>query len=220
MTTILTANIASRRIVRPLRPGAPSPLRVAIREHSPDVVVITEAYHARPWLRGVAKLEGYRLHQYTRDEGPEAPGIAVLVRRPLRVARRWPMRMFKRWTGPHGREHAPRTYPVFTIAERLLAAHLPSGGPDGDNAAAWAESWRRITAWMARHDQAIAVGDFNALQGELATRLPDGLQLVVGTKVDHAVTRGMRHVSTQRLKDLQPEGMHGWVVYKLQGRAA
>jgi endonuclease/exonuclease/phosphatase family metal-dependent hydrolase len=204
---ILTANIAGDASV--------PPLRAAIRETRPDVVIVTEAQRARRFLRGIG---GYELYQYTRHQGREAPGVAVLVRHGLRVLRRRPMRMRQPWA--FHRPRGPRTYPVLVLANGadrlpLLGVHFPTGGPSGPNAAAWWESWRRAAGWLSRHDRAVAAGDWNALQAELARLLPPALQLVVGTKVDHAVTHGMRHNRTRRLDP--PPGMHGWILYKLQG---
>jgi exonuclease III len=214
---VLTANIAGRRRV--------PQLRQAIERHRPDVVVVTEAYHARAWLLAIALRLGYRLRQYSRARGAEAPGIAVLVKRQLRVVNRWPMRMGHRWTW-RGRVRRPRVYPALVLADgswiwRLLAVHLPPGGPAGENAEAWAESWRRAASWLSRHDQAAAPGDWNALARELAGKLLPGMQLVVGTKVDHMVTVGLEHRRTERLSRLQPQGMHGWVLYTVApGRRA
>lgn len=211
---VLTANIAGRRAV--------PQLRAAIARRRPAVVVVTEAYRARAWL---LTIPGYRLYQYTRRQGREAPGIAVLVdRRRVRVARRRPMRMRQPWTGPGGRRKAPRTFPVFVLdlgGELLpfLPVHFPSGGPHGPNAAAWWESWRRVSRWLARHPRAVAAGDWNALQGELADILLAGLQLLPGTKVDHAITVGVDHRRTERIRPI-PAGMHGWLVYTLRGRVA
>lgn len=209
---VLTANIGS------VRHRVPELLQ-AVDQYQPHVVVVTEAYHARSWLRSVP---GFKLYQYTRRRGAEAPDIAVLVRRDLRVARRRPMRMTLSWHGPHGRLHGPRVYPAMVLWDGqrrwpFLPVHFPSGGPAGNNPKAWAESWRRTSAWIERREGAAGAGDWNANVRELTDKLRGGLQLVVGTKVDHAITHGLRHDTTTRLGKLQPEGMHGWVVYRLQG---
>ena len=205
MAKYLTANLASRR-------GRVRELVQALREERPDVAILTEAYHARWWL---LLVRGYKLRQYSRLRGAEAPGIAVLVKRGRRIIRRWPMRMTEPWSGPHGRRHRPRIYPVLVLEglPAVLGLHAP--WPYGTDA--WDETWQRVTSWLADRDQAHAPGDWNAGQGQLTGRLPRGLQLVVGTKVDHDVTKGLRHTSTRRLRELQPVGMHGWIVYGFQG---
>lgn len=211
--SVLTANIASKRERVP-------ELLQAIDLTNPQVVVVTEAYYARKWLRTVA---GYKLYQYTRRRGAEAPDIAVLVRADLRLVKRRPFRMTISWRGPGGRLHSPRVYPAMVLFDGrrrwpLMPVHFPSGGPAGPNVKAWHESWRRVSAWIEAREEAAGAGDWNATARELTDRLRGGLQLVVGTKVDHAVSHGLHHATTERLTRLQPEGMHGWVLYKLQGR--
>jgi hypothetical protein len=202
---MLTANIAGR-------PAVP-PLASAIDHHRPAAVVVTEAYRARSWLRGIP---GYRSYQYW---GTEARGIAILVRQDLRSERRKPLRMRRAWEW-NGRTRLPRKYPVLWLGDddgpigHLIGPHLPPGGPDGLNRRAWVESMRRITRRMSHYDHATAPGDWNALGSELVPWLPHGFQLMLGTKVDHNVTVGMRDAGRVRLD--APDGMHGWVVYKLQ----
>ena len=201
----LTANLASKR-------GRVRELVRALREEQPDVAVLTEAYHARWWL---LLVRGYKLRQYSRLRGPEAPGIAFLVKRGRKIEQRWLMRMTEPWHGPHGRRHQPRRYPVMVVEDLppILGLHAP--WPHGTDA--WYETWRRVTRWLLAHPEAHAPGDWNAQAHELTRHMPQGLQLVVGTKVDHDLTRGMRHAWTKRLRELQPEGMHGWIVYGYQG---
>lgn len=204
-TTVLTANIAGRR--RRVRQ-----LVAAIREHRPDQVVVEEASRARWWLRLV---RGYKLRQYTRAKGTEAPGIAVLVRRPRVIVRRWPMRMRRAWHGPHGKRHDGRVLPVLITDQlpALCGVHAP--WPYGT--AAWWECFRRVVSWLENHPGgAMAPGDWNAEVRELVRALQDRntrVQLVRGTKVDHCLTIGLEHAWTKRLRQLQPEGMHGWVLY-------
>jgi hypothetical protein len=49
----------------------------------------------------------------------------------------------------------------------------------------------------------------------LARLLRKPLQLIVGTKVDHNLTHGMRRIWVDRLHEDQPEGMHGWILYSI-----
>lgn len=204
----LTANVAGRVVVPELRD--------VVRDHKPSVVVVTEAYHAGPWLR--ERFPDYRVKQYSKAIGAEGPDIAVLVSRDLHIMHRRPMVMREPWTW-HGRHRQPRVYPVLVLADHkgrkwpMLGMHAPPGGPAGENARAWAETRRRAGAWLLRQDGALAPGDWNATAHELTDQLPAGLQIVVGTKVDHTVTHDLQHKGTKRLDP--PEGMHGWIVYQL-----
>lgn len=203
-TTIVTANIGSTR-------RRVSELLAVIRKYQPDIVVVTEAYHARWWLRFVS---GYRLRQYTRAKGREAPGIAILVAKRRIIINRWAKRMTETWHGPHGRKHQPRVYPVIRLdgGEAIVGYHAPWPY----DTRAWWESWRWVSTWARSHTEASVPGDHNAEAHELTPLMVNGLELVKGTKVDHCVVHGMRNVSTTRLTP--PKGMHGWLVYRLRGR--
>lgn len=205
---ILTANIAGNEWV--------PALREVIGHRGPDVVIVTEAYRARRFLRSIG---GYRSYQYRRWRGVEAPGIAVLVRRGHKVTHRQPMTMRRTWRFKGGRLRRPRVYPTLQVdGMPVVGVHFPPHGADGANAAAWRESWVRVSHWLERHKGA-APGDWNELRHELAALVTPPLQLIVGTKVDHLITtRDLRHVGTTRLHDEQPAGMHGWVLYSIQER--
>lgn len=201
---VLAANIETHK-------ASPDLLKL-IRRHNPDVVIVEQAYRARLWLRSIRK---YRSRQYW---GPEASGIAVLVRRDIRIVRRTALRMKLSWTGPKaGRRHAPRVYPALVlhkgaVAFRVLGIHLPSH----NNAVAQVESLRAVVRYFRDHPNSpvIAAGDWNreARHLEDTARLCDANLLAVG-KVDHAIARGVDTVDHGRLPT--PEGAHGWALYTI-----
>lgn len=201
----LTANIGGARWV--------PELREVIAQRGPKVVVVTEAYHARRFLRSIG---GYRLFQYRRWHGAEAPNVAILVRDGAQVSHRQLHKMHETWRFNGGRLRRPRRYPSMDVDDvGVFGFHNVPHGPTGANHDAWDESWQYVAAWLRRDQPRSAPGDYNARAGELAARLGKRLQLIVGTKVDHNITHGLRHKSTERLHRIQPEGMHGWVLYNV-----
>ncbi len=115
-------------------------------ERKPAVVVLNEAYRLGP-----LSVAGY--DTFHRFPGERAD-TAVLVRDDVEVGRvRW-VRMTEPWRGPiHGDLHAPRQYVSVRLLwgghpVRLLGVHLPTGGPDGPNAAAVRESMTEIRGWL------------------------------------------------------------------------
>lgn len=209
----MTANLAGREAI----PALPAELA----DHRPHVVVLTEAQRARAFLRGLA---GYQLLPAYRG-GTETADVAVLVRRDARTLHRWAMRLRLAWVGPlKGKRHSGRIYPIQRVrlpggaAVRVAAVHFPTGGPHGPNARAWAESARRLNHWANNNTSGplVAVGDFNALAGELADLASAiGAGVVPGAKVDHALVRGARRrLPARRLTT--PAGMHGWLLYTVE----
>lgn len=193
-----------------------------LRTHKPHVVVITEAYGIHDELDDIV---GYQLRQLRKGEGS---GIAVLVRDDVRIRRGRLLRMARPWVGPKLlHPHAPRIFRrlVLQVAGRKVAVdaiHFPPGGPSGGvvtqgrNAPAWRESARRVgSAWRRGLGRSrvgrrlvlarLAVGDFNATAPELEPLAREmGAVVCAGSKVDHALIRGMRHVNTIRVLRITP----------------
>lgn len=199
---LMTANIGS--VARP------SALAPVLKARKPHMAFITEAYFARTYLKSI---EGYRLYQYTsREFGEEGPDVAVLVRRGVKVSRRRALEMAKVWTAPSGRKRQPRVYPSLNVKVgkfwwRALALHFPTKG----NPVAQQESEQATNKWLAQGTRpSAAAGDTNQAFAEVKDWAKAGT--AQGTKVDHALFTKCKHQSTTRLK--QPEGMHGWVIYK------
>lgn len=205
---VLTANIASRARVPELVP--------VIRNQKPDIVVISEAYYAREFLRGI---DGYRNVQGSRKKfGSEGPDVAVLVRKGVKISRRRTLKMAEKWVGPKGGGHDGRVYPAFNARVdgfwwRVLALHFPWEGKRGP---AQRESESAVAKWFKSKAKpqgrpAVASGDIN----QTVERIEDWCPAYVapGTKVDHAMYNNCEHVKTVRLAKTQPEGMHGWVLY-------
>lgn len=205
--TVLTANIASKARV-PELPGV-------LKNQNPHVAVITEAYHARKFLRSIP---GYRNLQYARKKyGSEGPDVALLVRKGVKVSRRRALKMALEWVGPQGGEHDGRVYPSINVRVddfwwRVLGIHFPTR----NNPKAQDESERAVEKWLlADERRGVASGDYNQTSPMINGWLPKVADLAVGTKVDHTVFKGdIKHTKTIRLAKAQPEGMHGWVVYK------
>ena len=200
--TVLAANIETRK--------ASQSLLNLIHKHDPDVVIVEQAYRARRWLR---RIKGYQHRQYW---GPEASGIAVLVRDGIRINRRRKLRMKRTWVGPKaGRFHQPRVYPALVLIKgavtfRVLGIHLPTR----NQPVAQDESLRRIVKYFREHPNSpiIAAGDWNRKANELeaTARACDAELLHVG-KVDHAIVRGITRPEHGRLPT--PAGAHGWALY-------
>lgn len=213
-------NIAGRRKVRRLRK--------LLRHWRPDFVVLTEAYWARPFLLALAAAFGYRLRQYSRRHGAEAPGIAVLIRKAtIEVVDRHLVKMKRRWWGPFNfprSKRRPRRFQRFALrAEGLLwaalAVHGPPGGPKGGvltrgkNAPAWAEFADELHDFADGTVLGFAIGDFNGDRDDLlAHATPDGARVAMASNVDGVIAKGAR-ITMHRLD--APAGMHGWFVADL-----
>jgi endonuclease/exonuclease/phosphatase family metal-dependent hydrolase len=212
-------NIAGRKKVRRLRS--------LLREWQPDVVVLTEAYWARPFLLALAAAFGYRLRQYGRHHGAEAPDIAVLVRRSSNIVSRVLVKMREVWWGPFrfpASKRRPRRYSQFELDSSgrrwdVEAIHFPPGGPEGGvltrgkNKTAWHESAAQVRGFLTHSELAVALGDFNANRGALREHVaPEGAHVAMASSVDGVVTKGAR-ITMHRLD--APAGMHGWFVADL-----
>lgn len=221
-------NIAGRRKVRRLR--------ALLRHWRPDVVVLTEAYWARPFLIALATMFGYRLRQYSRRHGAEAPGIAVLIRNEVSIIVRALAKMRERWWGPFNfprSKRRPRRFQKFILRERgavdflwhLEAVHFPPGGPTGGvltrgkNKDAWHEAADQVRDWLANAPEpCVALGDFNGNRSALREHVaPDGSRVVMASNVDGVIAKGAR-ITMHRLD--APAGMHGWFVADLTPRSA
>lgn len=195
-------------------------VRDVVLSERPHLAAITQAYRARDFLD---RLPGYRLRQYGEWIGEEAPAVAALIRDDVDVLSRNAVEMREDWTGPKaGLRHEPRVLLELELAvkERELdvtVLHGPTGGPEGPNAEAVGEMFRRLERRANRHpeDDRLWIGDWNCTADQLrdlADRM--GGRLDRGTKVDHAIARGLKRVDTDRLH--VPRGLHGFVLYHYQ----
>lgn len=191
-----------------------------LNDHDPDVLVLTEAYHLGPWLRG--QLDGYRLVQWGRAHGAEAGDVAILVREGLRVRGRRLHKMRTRWYGPFRFPRSirePRRFPRVTVVKAgvawpILGVHFPSGGPSGGsmtkgkNAPAWHECARVTRRWLRRRPRAVVVGDLNSKRADVVQYVtPPGALVGMASNVDGLIVKG----ATANLRRLDsPAGMHGW----------
>lgn len=206
--TVMTANLAGRKEIPALK-------RV-LRDEKPTAVVLSEASRCRKFL---GTIKGYKRKQFTKVHGSEAPGIALLFAEGVKTKNRRALKMSVPWIGPlAGIKHDPRVYPSIqfradTIWTRLLGVHLPTS----NNPSAKAESIRRINRWFQAPENdvpSLAPGDYNTEADDLDKVLMAAV--AKGTFVDHAGYLGCTHVKTTRLRDDQPEDMHGWVIYTFE----
>lgn len=222
--------------------AAPRPLKVsianigmakkprigAILDKRPHVVVISEAKRARTHLRTVGKRRGYRLRQYSKKHGEEAPNMALLIRKDVRIVDQRLLRMSEPWWY-NGNKRKPRRYPVIKVRVNgkqwnVIGVHFPPGGPDGGgsktggrNGPAWRESKRAIQRYAANHPKArvVAAGDFNGTHRECVRHFP-GFRVKQGGKVDHAMAKKDRGVRFVWVKRHRPKVGHGWFTFKLR----
>lgn len=201
--TVQTANVEDKE-----RP----PLGKSLRQVKPHVVAIQQGGEASDHLR---TAPGYRLSEFVR--GSEAREIKMLTRDGSKITRIKRLNMGMRWIGPKiSRVHEPRTYMAVRIdlpfKVWVLDVHFPTGGPDGPNALAWHESWRRTMKFLRRR-RGVVVGDFNATHEELALLLKSenlGFLLTSLGKVDHAISNRLRRTRVQRTLPGTPSDVHGW----------
>lgn len=205
--------------------AARPPVGVILQAQQPDIMVISEAYHAREHLAAVAERDGYQLRQYLPGEGAEAPGIALLIKNTVTIEERTLLKMTEPWWWNSNRRE-PRRYPAVALRVngrvwRVIGVHFPPGGPSGgvggNNRAAWIESKEAVQAYASSHPNppVVAAGDFNATVEECQNHFP-GFLVADGGKVDHALIkrdRGAR--ADQVIRHDPPEGMHGWFTFKL-----
>lgn len=201
---VMTANIASRKRV----PELPE----VLDERKPDVAFISEAYFAREFLKSI---KGYRSYQYkVIDHGEESTDIAVLVRRGVKVSRRRALKMAQAWVSPKGRARTGRVYPSLNLKTggftwRGLGLHFPTVG----NGRAQHESEKAVAKWFRLgKSPSVAAGDLNQRIEQVDDWAP--VDTARGTKVDHALFDNCEHLRTIRLREDQPDGMHGWILYK------
>lgn len=185
--------------------------RLLARQGRIHVIALAEIDHP-------AQLAGYRLYRAAAGAGAEARRLAVWVLNDVEVKRVRMVRMRRRWWGPfRGIPHDGRAYWVLVVRfpgmrrrTRVVLVHLPPGGPSGGrrtkgrNAPAWWESWRWLVRFARMHRRVVIAGDLNATAAELTELLTDvpkrhrgrrqlaGLHLHPGTKVEHALTKGVR----------------------------
>lgn len=198
-----------------------------LSKRKPHVLVVSEAKRARKHLKGLADRKGYRLRQYTRKRGAEAPGIALLIRDGVKIKKRTLLRMDEPWYwSTPSKRHAPRRYPAVDLrvsGQRwlVLGVHFPPGGPKGGhkvdfkNRPAWHESKRAVRRYAARHPNppVLAVGDLNAYAPECRRHFP-GFKVTRGGQVDHAMAKKGRGVRIQWVNRDKPDTGHGWVTFK------
>ena len=123
-----------------------------IDQTQPHAVALSEAYRCHTILGFVT---GYRRLQGALPLG-ENRDCALLLRNDLKVLRSGISRMKQRWVGPkHAKAKGPRRFPHARVQTasgqvvRLMAAHLPTGGPTSHrNGAAVRESIARIVTWL------------------------------------------------------------------------
>ncbi|WP_408895921.1 hypothetical protein ACJ5H2_13480 [Nocardioides sp. R1-1] len=215
---VLYGNIAGRRRV--------PRLRNLVKNRRPELVVLTEAYHVRVFLRLLCTLYGYRLKHPGRRHGAEAPDIAVMVRRDGVIVGRWFRKMLRVWWGPFRypkSKRRPRVYQILQVRFHgvlwpLYLLHWPPGGPSGGvltrgaNAGAWAESMKDFTAWLAAVEAGAGIGDANANRKQLNRLLPRWVRVRMSSGVDAVMSKGL-HTSVEHLNS--PRGMHGWAIFTL-----
>lgn len=203
-------------------------VRRRMRKRRDQVIVLTEAYKARPYLRKWARKFGYTLHHPTRKRyGAEGPDVAMLVRNDVRVVGRTVARMHEPWVGPlRLLRKQPRVVQTLHLRTPdgarfdVTGAHLPSGGPSGGritrgrNAAAWREMAGYLRDRLRASDCGAVVGDLNASGPDARKWIaPPGARVRMGSGVDGVVIDGCS-VTLRRLKN--PRGQHGWFAFTLR----
>ena len=206
--TVQTANVEKM--------GKP-PLGKSLVSGNPDVVVLQQAENAEAHLRS---FKGYRLIE--RKTGEEAQAIKTLVRKGSRASKAKWLRTFLAWVGPKaGRRHLGRTFLAVLVRKPFYCwtvnVHFPTGGPDGPNAAAWAEAWAKVVKFAKRRKRVVVIGDFNATTQQLNRLVREaGFHMVSFGKVDKALSKGVTVTSIKHDLPGTPDGVHGWgaVTYK------
>lgn len=178
-----------------------------IRQHNPDVIVLTEANKHADVLR---KIPGYTLFQEEPVKRSRSGDVddsgdsAVLVRDGLAIRRARVVRMRKRWTvWSHRRRHTPRRYWVLQVRKaglwKVRASHWPTNGFKGRNRVAFLESALRSRLWLrASRVPAVDVGDLN--ENEAVLRRWFGKRFtVIGHRIDLLIARHVRRIKHARL---------------------
>jgi len=185
------------------------PLGEGLAEIQPDVAVLQQAAQSGAHLGrfGKYKVYGFR-------GSAEARGVKALVSRNSKVVRVRRLRMTLSWIGPKAsRAHTPRVFQAIQVRTPfwvwVVNVHFPTGGPDGPNAKAWAESWRRTVKFLKKR-RGVVIGDFNATAVQLRPLCEaEGFELTMLGKVDHAVSNRLHRVKKQSVPG-RPTRAHGW----------
>ncbi|SDS42647.1 endonuclease/exonuclease/phosphatase family protein [Microlunatus soli] len=193
-----------------------------LRDVKPQVMVVSEAYNAGPHLTRLGRQYHYRVIQFHRGYGAEAPDVAMLVRTDVAITSTALMKMTVGWSY-NGKQRAPRRYPVVVVQHLgrtwdVIGVHLPPGGPGGGNRRAWLESANRVEGYAAAHTAhpVVAAGDFNAVADSCAAHF-SGFTVRKGAKVDHAAVRKSRGttIDTVRTHQVRNANSHGWLTFGL-----
>lgn len=183
-------------------------LKSMIEDHTPDLMVLTEATHQWSSLEGL----GYHVVHMANPKTPrhsrlqqENADTAILVRRGIVLEKDWSMRLKETWRGPkHGLPHSPRVYQVVRIRKgvqswRVLGDHQPFG------ARAVAESVTRLKKWLnVGTKPSIVIGDQNMRSPEFKKRVASALgSKVGGPRIDLTAYRNCD------LLDVKDLGAHG-----------
>lgn len=177
--------------------------------YQPDVFALSEVTSHAAGLAEVAPLLGYRVLQERprpdQPRGDDTGDCALLLAAHVKLRRHWLVRMTRWWRVlSHDRWHRPHEYEAAAIRVRgqrwrVLAAHFPTRGIDGPNAAAWLESATRARRWLLRgRSPSAVVCDINELRATVAGWFGPGYR-VLGETPDLAVTRGVRSWSSRQL---------------------
>lgn len=175
----------------------------------PDVFALSEVTTHAAGLAEVAPMLGYRLLQQRprpgQPRGDDTGDCALMLAAHVRLRHHWVAHMARWWrVVSHDRWHRPHAYEVAAIAVRgqpwrVMAAHFPTLGIDGPNAAAWLESATRARRWLRRGlAPSAVVGDINELRTTVAGWYGPGHR-VAGETPDLAVTRHVRSWITRQL---------------------
>lgn len=217
---IFHGNIAGRARVRRIRRR--------MRLHKDDVLILTEAYNARPALREWCDLYGYVLRQPSRRVyGLEGPDVAMVVHRGVEITSREVDKMTEDWFGPFNYPRSrknPRVMQTLGLRKAgfeldLIGVHFPSGGPSGGiatrgkNADAWHECADHVRRNLGGVQCGAAIGDYNARGADVRKHVaPEGARVVMTSNVDGVCAVGCQ-VIAKRLRS--PRNMHGWMTVRL-----
>lgn len=158
-------------------------IQTLAKQQGPAVLGLIEVGYLFDELPAIAKRLGYRVLQEKplpwrvgQLPVPEQGDTALLVHRDVTVVREHVATMAEPWTGPvNGWEHAPRRYrrarlEVDDLVWRTSLEHWPTGGVEGRNSRAAAETMRRSKTWLLGGDvPSYLWGDLNTPTRELAT---------------------------------------------------
>lgn len=174
-----------------------------------NVGVLTEAKALVYPLRSVARVHDLQLVAETPkgDPRPPAPvpeqGDTVLIVRDIAARSSRTDVMTRDWVvRQYDRRHEPRRDQVVMLrgpVRGVRGVHLPPGGPQSVNGAAWCEQMDKALAWAARGGCRAIVGDINATRAQVEAYIAayDGsgarrvrTAVVVGHNVDLCIVIG------------------------------